>query len=897
MKRTILNFALIIVALFAMVFMLDSCDLFDKPCEMICPVCESCYDGECAEEGHVDKCECICGEEMAATKIAANIASQYKQTAAVTADIKVPNTWTVQGVAADHSAAQNYVASISWSVAKVSGQDGIVSVAADASDATKSIIGVKYTSNFEATAAKATATVTIGEISKTAEIEFTVPAIVFKTVAEFKALPSTDTNLYAVKCWVVADAGVGDKASSFEVADSTGSMFSYNKLAVELGDCITLVGSADSSRTIFQISSKSFEIRTPDAGEVNPYAAQKTAMAATDIYDGATVDLSTFKSTYKAAVEGKLVAFKNLFFKQAGDYVNVYRAGATSGAADVQILSTYGINLASYIGSTDAIIYGYVRDISTSYITFMVSEVTGKGALTVDVNRPANCEIKDASSVAVASANNIAIGTKYSVTINAVGEGMSIKSVMYNGAALEAVEGKYEFVVNGANTLSVVVFNANATDAERVAFEKETLAFTKDDANLLAGLAYDSVSVSWASDNAKVVIGADGKVTIDDSDLPNGVTNVTITATIKSGEATDTKTFTLPLIGYGSQESPLTLAQAKAIGLALTGEGNPYSGVQVYVQAKLSKDASYNSNYGNFNSMTLCDVTDSSVSVSFYRSWGEAANTPYKDDVILAHCWIQKYNGNAQLTFKDSTAKDSTFTIVSRTARTVTYAGEHASLAKLDDSAFDLAATYETGASLSFKVAAENNYSIVSVSAYNDELSAVDGVYTIVVKGNIKIEVETKDNSVVDNIKVATFEFGTNKTTDLAHAEGSNITTYTETNESYTLTLSNLVKVNNKAYDAKGNSCLKLGTSSIAGAFDFTVGADVISVKIYAAKYKANDTTLTINGTDYALTKASDDGKYDVIEIDTSVTKTINLSAKTKRAMINTIEFYKAPQA
>ena len=81
----------------------------------------------------------------------------------------------------------------------------------------------------------------------------------------------------------------------------------------------------------------------------------------------------------------------------------------------------------------------------------------------------------------------------------------------------------------------------------------------------------------------------------------------------------------------------------------------------------------------------------------------------------------------------------------------------------------------------------------------------------------------------------------------------------------------------------------KLGTGSKAGSFSFTVDGTVTKVKIYIAGYKAK--TAKINGT--ALTKFSDNGEYDVIEIDTSTNKTVTIEVTSGyRAMVNTIEFY-----
>ena len=86
-----------------------------------------------------------------------------------------------------------------------------------------------------------------------------------------------------------------------------------------------------------------------------------------------------------------------------------------------------------------------------------------------------------------------------------------------------------------------------------------------------------------------------------------------------------------------------------------------------------------------------------------------------------------------------------------------------------------------------------------------------------------------------------------------------------------------------------------MGTSSVVGTFTFTVEENVNKVVIYAAKYKAKNSKLTINGgTEITLSSSSNDGAYEAIEIDTSVTKTITVATVSSncRVMINTIEFW-----
>ncbi len=142
---------------------------------------------------------------------------------------------------------------------------------------------------------------------------------------------------------------------------------------------------------------------------------------------------------------------------------------------------------------------------------------------------------------------------------------------------------------------------------------------------------------------------------------------------------------------------------------------------------------------------------------------------------------------------------------------------------------------------------------------------------------------------------LATFTFGENGAT--GHVDGDTNSAYTETQGNYTLTLTGSSKVYSGGKDEKGNSALKLGTSSAVGTFTFTVGDDVKIVVIKVANYKAKSGAVDVNGVDYTLTTQSNNGEYDVITIDTSVTKTITFTSGAsgeKRCMIDAIEFHGA---
>ena len=139
--------------------------------------------------------------------------------------------------------------------------------------------------------------------------------------------------------------------------------------------------------------------------------------------------------------------------------------------------------------------------------------------------------------------------------------------------------------------------------------------------------------------------------------------------------------------------------------------------------------------------------------------------------------------------------------------------------------------------------------------------------------------------------KIITFELGANG--EASHYDGTSATTCSETVDGYTLNITGGTKMYKGARDAQGNGCIKFGTSSAVGSCNFTVPDDVTSVVINVAKYKKNTTKISVNGTQYTLTKNSNDGEYDAITVDTGTTKTVNFATVSGgvRAMINSIQF------
>ena len=143
---------------------------------------------------------------------------------------------------------------------------------------------------------------------------------------------------------------------------------------------------------------------------------------------------------------------------------------------------------------------------------------------------------------------------------------------------------------------------------------------------------------------------------------------------------------------------------------------------------------------------------------------------------------------------------------------------------------------------------------------------------------------------------LAVFEFGANGAAE--HKESTSALTGTKTYEegSYTLNLTSMSKVYaDNTYDAKGNSCIKLGAGSAVGSFSFTVPEDVNEVVINVAGYKDKTVTVKTNGTTHNISTLSNYGEYTPITVDTSTTKTVIFETTSTgyRCMINSIEYHK----
>ena len=180
------------------------------------------------------------------------------------------------------------------------------------------------------------------------------------------------------------------------------------------------------------------------------------------------------------------------------------------------------------------------------------------------------------------------------------------------------------------------------------------------------------------------------------------------------------------------------------------------------------------------------------------------------------------------------------------------------------------------------------------------QIIADDDVGKLINGTNILAEATITDNCDVDfsyvNLSNTSIVFNFGENGSAQHKETTNaIVEYSTEVDGVTLELSNPTKIYKDCLDAKGNSCIKLGSKSAAGSFVFKVPENVNKVIIYVAGYKENLAKITVNGTTYEINTYSDNGEYTPIEIDTTSIKEINFTTASGgyRCMIDAIEFIK----
>ncbi|MBR3684657.1 MAG: hypothetical protein IKL86_00055 [Clostridia bacterium] len=317
---------------------------------------------------------------------------------------------------------------------------------------------------------------------------------------------------------------------------------------------------------------------------------------------------------------------------------------------------------------------------------------------------------------------------------------------------------------------------------------------------------------------------------------------------------------------------------------ALVPNPGDYSTDKVYAIGYLS--AITNDYYGN---LTIIDAEGKTLSIfTTYGfdgdlSFNELPVQPSVGDVVVLYGKANNYNGTVQL--KNAWLVQIGTEVCVETVDYVLAGISVQASANADFTLSDKATwTVKSGTG-------------IAVEGTNATVTQTGEAQTVVLTASVTVgsDTKTKDFTVVVEAAATEpiFTFGANG--EASHKDGSTASEGVSYEAAgYTLTLTGLSKVNAGAYDATGNSALKLGTSSAVGTFSFTVANDVTSVKIYVAGYKANTAKVSINGGEaQTISTLSNNGEYTCITVDVSTNKTVSFTTVSGgyRAMIDTIEF------
>lgn len=416
-------------------------------------------------------------------------------------------------------------------------------------------------------------------------------------------------------------------------------------------------------------------------------------------------------------------------------------------------------------------------------------------------------------------------------------------------------------------------------------------------------------SVTWTSDNAKVTVSETGlvscaedatdgdKVTITATSAVNTAVKGTIELTIKADVA---------VIDYGTLENPISINAARKIVEDATAVDKNAKTPEMYISGIVVSNPAYNSGFGNWDELNFTD--DEGNEPIYFKAFRPKAaegkdfsttyaaeNSMYGKRVVVSGVGVyyernKSYqieqgglihvveDGNVAATSISLNMNEVTMEVGKTASISATLLPYGSSANVTWTSSDDTVATVENGVITGVKAGTAT----ISVSA--------DGLTTqtvaVTVKEAVKVEV------------VATFQLGENGAPGHLDGNRNAITDYTETDGEYTLSLTNCDKVYSEARDAKGNGCLKLGSSSNIGSFELAVPENVKRVTFMVAKYKNKNTKVqvSVGGTavyNDSIPTNSDDGEYTAIDVDIAADKTVKFETVSGacRAMIDSIIF------
>lgn len=783
------------------------------------------------------------------------------------------------------------------------------------------------------------ATISDGTNEKTATFTgFNVPAFAYGTIAQWLNAKDTETPM-AIQ-GVVTAVNKLDKAGSFTLTDATGSVFSYDSPSaqVNLGDEIVI-------SSIYSDYNGFPQLKAPEV--IKTVATDQLAKVADKLE---TIDINTISSSLASYVENP-TSISTKYVKITGGYVvnDGGYAGLATEVGGSKCVNVYYHSSSTMLEDVNAKVdvIGVVRGVGSSYVTLQVQgyEVTEAPVVSEKIPEPAIVNTTIAELVTNKPTE------KYKAIYTATGT-WSEK----DGGAGEYGNG---FITDADGNQITVYGLASSKEAAGVTWDEvggsysyknpkdfQTIGLANGDTVTL-GMLYDNKYDNYVTWLISKTSAETDLAPVADTDYKLAINHLGVEKTLyATGEMSGYYGKTTTAFGAGKDfrvdvvdggyhlyfldgetknyvtivlsgtyvnfkyvtESPVVFAYDKDYNTLYTeidgakyffGANGTFETVgayswdkisdnyPAYLIAKDSEDAVWapsSNSVLNASEMKAGDYTEDLV-------WGEytiKATAEKNVTVDGNNKTVQGVSYNQRLKLNGTGSADYRsihFTLAEKSTLTVA--------AQSGSSSADRALTVFTADGTSV---ATNTVLGASAEAYDYVLEA--GTYYLASEDSSINIYGISHATYVEPVagELAVFEFGENGAAK--HVDGSDLgASKTYYSGDYSLELTSLTKVYGPAFDATGNSCIKLGTGKLAGSLTFTAPEGVNYVVIKVAGYKANVGKYTINGGDtVSTTTLSDKGEYEEVRIDVTTNKTVKFATVSGgyRVMINSIAYLNA---
>ena len=402
-------------------------------------------------------------------------------------------------------------------------------------------------------------------------------------------------------------------------------------------------------------------------------------------------------------------------------------------------------------------------------------------------------------------------------------KGYEVVSVKVNGNFITPVDGTYSFVVGETNAVEVTIQKITPKHQVSVSSDVEGYTVTTDNDITLPGEVYEgtlkfTVTAPEGYEVATVSVG-DTVLTLGDdgyytTEVAGEITiNITFSEVVVlpeenviieySGGSTTNMTGNNDAIIFGLDASIFNIYSIKNsgsvhVGLNKDGTIRLYKNnattlvislAEGYTITKIEIDSTSSSLQVKVDNTIVEDSNGQYVinasELSIENGGGSVANINsiivyYTEPIVCEHVvetWTPNNDGThsgecticGETVTEDCTYKDGKCTVCEAVQPSHSITVEIANGRVTDLNGESLSATALHGTELSFKVAVDEGYVVDKVMVNGEPVDAVDGVYTVIIKGDTSIVVSTRDAATTVTVTWETFTSTSDAKDDISY--------------------------------------------------------------------------------------------------------------------------------